>query len=89
MSERPQGALPSSTENNPKEQAKVITLRSGKELQVEKKDEQVKNNGHSLEEDKVENEKKDVEKRPPPPTVKECVPRIPYPARLNQNKDKE
>ena len=42
MSERPQGALPSSTENKPKEQAKAITLRSRKELQGEKGNEQAK-----------------------------------------------
>ena len=31
-SSRPQGTLPSNTEKNPREEAKVITLRSGKEL---------------------------------------------------------
>ncbi|CAL1386490.1 unnamed protein product [Linum trigynum] len=33
LSERPPGTLPSNTENNPKEQLKVITLRSGKEIE--------------------------------------------------------
>ena len=91
MSKRSQGSLPSSTENNPKEQAKAITLRSGKELLSEKKDEQVQvqDKGDSLDKDKVEINKQNVDNRPTPPTIKEYVPRIPYPARLNQSKDKE
>nr|GMC68384.1 uncharacterized protein LOC109154451 [Ipomoea batatas] len=32
MAERPRGALPSTTENNPREKVQAITLRSGKEL---------------------------------------------------------
>nr|GLL37572.1 uncharacterized protein LOC109154451 [Ipomoea trifida] len=32
MAERPRGALPSTTENNPRERVQAITLRSGKEL---------------------------------------------------------
>ncbi|KAL5544829.1 hypothetical protein UlMin_008613 [Ulmus minor] len=36
LMERTQGALPSNTETNPKEHAKVITLRSGKELEQSK-----------------------------------------------------
>ena len=88
MSERPPGSLPSSTENNPKEQAKAITLRSGKELQADKEDEQLRVGPSSQEKDKGEPESKDAERRTPP-VVKEYVPRVPYPARLNQSKDKE
>ena len=33
LTERTQGALPSNTERNPREHAKAITLRSGKELE--------------------------------------------------------
>lgn len=42
MSQRVQGTLPTQTEPNPKEQAKAITLRSGKELSAApQKEEQV------------------------------------------------
>ena len=38
FSERSQGALPSNTEKNPREEAKAVTLRNGRELEeVEKK----------------------------------------------------
>ena len=37
LSSRNQGALPSNTEKNPKEQVKAITLRSGIELQPPKR----------------------------------------------------
>ena len=82
LSERPPGSLLSSTENIPKEQAKAITLRSGKELQAEKEDKQLKVGQNSLEKDKVEPESKDSERRTPP-VIKEYVPRVPYPACLN------
>ena len=37
LSRRPQGGLPSNTENNPREEVNAVTLRSGKELkEVEK-----------------------------------------------------
>ena len=36
LTERAQGALPSNTERNPREEAKAITLRSGKELEKSK-----------------------------------------------------
>ncbi|KAL5558707.1 hypothetical protein UlMin_034918 [Ulmus minor] len=36
LTERAQGALPSNTERNPREKAKAITLRSGKELEKSK-----------------------------------------------------
>ncbi|KAL5545127.1 hypothetical protein UlMin_008911 [Ulmus minor] len=36
LTERGQGALPSNTERNPREEAKAITLRSGKELEKSK-----------------------------------------------------
>ena len=38
LSERPQGSLPSTTENNPKEQVQAITLRSGRELNQQEKE---------------------------------------------------
>ena len=38
LSERSHGALPSNTEKNPREEAKAVTLRNGRELEeVEKK----------------------------------------------------
>ena len=38
LSERSHGALPSNTKKNPREKAKAVTLRNGKELEeVEKK----------------------------------------------------
>lgn len=40
ISERPQGSLPSNTETNPKKQVQAITLRSGKELEIPKENNQ-------------------------------------------------
>ncbi|XP_035543574.1 uncharacterized protein LOC118347665 [Juglans regia] len=91
MSERPQGSLPRTIENNPKEQVKAITLRSGRELNLEEKE---KNFG-----------KEEMTMRAalptlvPSPTVKNSgnppepsfltshyVPPIPFPQRLQKNK---
>ena len=43
LTTRPQGALPSTTEVNPKEQCQAITLRSGREIEksVEKEEPQL------------------------------------------------
>ncbi|XP_027338257.1 uncharacterized protein LOC113852214 [Abrus precatorius] len=82
LSERPQESLPSNTETNPKEQVKAVTLRSGKILQENGKQDAEKSTIE--EEDKVQEET--VEK---PPTLKEFIPPLPYPARLKKDRDDE
>ncbi|KAF7152131.1 hypothetical protein RHSIM_Rhsim01G0069400 [Rhododendron simsii] len=49
MSERSQGSLPNTTENNPKEQVKAITLRSGKELNLQEKEKNSEKEGRGIE----------------------------------------
>ncbi|KAG5513007.1 hypothetical protein RHGRI_038576 [Rhododendron griersonianum] len=49
MSERSQGSLPSTTEKNPKEQIKAITLRSGKELNLQEKEKNSEKEGRGIE----------------------------------------
>ena len=44
MSERPPSLLPGNTETNPKEHVKVLTLRSGRELQPKVQEEKEKIN---------------------------------------------
>ncbi|XP_027348020.1 uncharacterized protein LOC113859445 [Abrus precatorius] len=82
LSERPQGSLPDNTETNPKEQVKVVTLRSGKTLQEKGKQEVEKLVVE--EEDKCQEET--MEKLP---AVKEFIPPLPYLARLKKDKDDE
>ena len=49
LSRRPQGALPSNTEKNPREEVNAVTLRSGKELEeVEKEARKVVDKGKKL-----------------------------------------
>ncbi|KAJ4954666.1 hypothetical protein NE237_011449 [Protea cynaroides] len=88
---RGQGNFPSKIEINPKEQCKVITLRSGKQLgQVSK--EVVASDGEEVAHEEVtkENETEKTEhnetQSQPPPEVKPYVPPIPFPQRLKQNK---
>ena len=77
LSTRNQGALPSNTEKNPKEQVKAITLISGTEIQTPKaimEYEEKKKEGEkeleserveTLEEPKVKMENKEKAKAPP------------------------
>ncbi|KAJ4969504.1 hypothetical protein NE237_016205 [Protea cynaroides] len=88
---RGQGNLPSKIEINPKEQCKVITLRSGKQLgQVSK--EVVVSDGEEVAHEEItkENETKKIDynetQSQPPSKVKPNVPPIPFPQRLKQNK---
>ncbi|GLU07084.1 hypothetical protein SLE2022_240580 [Rubroshorea leprosula] len=74
VSGRAQGALPSSTEKNPKEQVKAVTLRSGKQIGDEESSD---NEG---EKEKAPTEEKKSEE------VKPYVPPIPFPHRLKQQK---
>ena len=57
-------------------------------MQPEKKLEEDKGNSRSVEKENMELEKKESKKNSPS-IVKEYVPRVPYPARLNQSKTKE
>ncbi|XP_052197322.1 uncharacterized protein LOC127804491 [Diospyros lotus] len=85
VNNRAQGTLPSTTENNPREDVKVVTLRSGKQLgEVSSKhvtrDVDKKNNV----EISYENEQDEIPSLSPP--VKPYVPHIPFPQMLKQNK---
>ncbi|KAK0606803.1 hypothetical protein LWI29_004553 [Acer saccharum] len=90
---RQQGALPSNTVVNPKEQCNAISLRSGKEVELPDnfgmgKEVVVEEEG--IEEEEVVEEKKSsshdnvptTSNDPPPPQVKAYVPPIPYPQRF-------
>ncbi|XP_010248084.1 PREDICTED: uncharacterized protein LOC104591013 [Nelumbo nucifera] len=60
ISSRVQGTLPSDTEENPREQVQIITLRSGKELQeVQNKANEEGKMGATLETEKNEEEQSD------------------------------
>ncbi|XP_048231771.1 uncharacterized protein LOC125370428 [Ricinus communis] len=93
MAERQPGTLPSNTESNPREHAKAITLRSGKELPSPSmpftNDDSDVLVDESKEEDKPEEkgkeaveEKEDSKKIP----LRPYQPPIPYPAKLKQDK---
>lgn len=98
LSERPQGALPSNTETNPRENAKAITTRSGiqlteptvvqpkaradKEPVVE--NEVIQLPKEVVEEGKAEEQEPSTSKAPTP--VKAYVPPIPFPERLQKHK---
>ena len=91
---RNQGALPSNTEKNPKEQLKAITLRSGTEIQTPKaimEYEEKKNEGEEQQDDQkaetpkeseVKEENKEKAKSTPP--IKPYEPPVPYPQRLKK-----
>ena len=93
LSIRNQGALPSNTEKNPKEQVKAITLISGTEIQTpkatmeykEKKKEGEKElereRVETSEESKVKVENKEKAKSPP---IRPYEPPVPYPQRLKK-----
>jgi len=81
LAERPQGSLPSNTETNPREQLKVITLISGKEVERDLPLEKKK----APEVVEVEEEASKKKEVAPPP----YKPRIPYPSRLKNDQDNE
>ncbi|KAK0583647.1 hypothetical protein LWI29_000886 [Acer saccharum] len=85
---RQQGALPSNTVVNPKEQCNAISLRSGKEVELSEnfgmRKEDVVEEKKSSSHDNVPTTSQDP---PPPPEVKAYVPPIPYPQRLKKHKD--
>ncbi|XP_061981417.1 uncharacterized protein LOC133701500 [Populus nigra] len=80
---RQQGNLPSTTEINPKEQCKAITLRSGKEV------EQIAGNKSAgrEEEEQVAKPLQNMKKFDPlPEPMQEIMQRIPFPQRLKKSK---
>ncbi|XP_048227256.1 uncharacterized protein LOC125369286 [Ricinus communis] len=91
LSERPSGSLPNTTESNPREHCKAITLRSGKKLtgsspladkgNIIMQDEPTKE-GPDLEVVDNKRRKEDRQKSP----VWEHQPPVPYPMRLRQDK---
>ncbi|GKU89688.1 hypothetical protein SLEP1_g3794 [Rubroshorea leprosula] len=76
VSRRAQGALPSSTEKNPKEQVKAITLRSGKQIG----DEESSDNEGEKEKAPTEEKKSEVPSKESE-EVKPYAPPIPFPHR--------
>ncbi|KAL5541132.1 hypothetical protein UlMin_044349 [Ulmus minor] len=85
LTERGQGALPSNTERNPREEAKAITLRSGKELERSKEaSKQV-----------IEEDTSVSKNQPAATTIEQPLPKpstnaVPFPQRLRkQNLDKQ
>ncbi|KAL5583050.1 hypothetical protein UlMin_015492 [Ulmus minor] len=83
LMERAQGALPSNTERNPREEAKAITLRSGKELEKSKEaSKQV------IEEDTSVPKDQDATTTIEQPLLKPSSNAIPFPQKLRkQNLD--
>ncbi|KAL5557784.1 hypothetical protein UlMin_033995 [Ulmus minor] len=85
LTERAQGALPSNTERNPREEAKAITLRSGKELEKSKEESK-----HAIEEDTSVSKN-----QPATTTIEQPLPKLSsnavlFPQRLRkQNLDKQ
>ncbi|XP_073061662.1 uncharacterized protein [Primulina eburnea] len=73
------GQFPSNTEVNPKEQCKAVTLRSGKELEVQNPKERV-DSGKTVEEGEMEKSTAEI-KVEPPPVYK---PTLPYPQRFKK-----
>ncbi|XP_039119867.1 uncharacterized protein LOC120256192 [Dioscorea cayenensis subsp. rotundata] len=95
--ERPQGSLPSNTEQNPWEHLKAVTLRSGRWLEARAEDgSSAKEDGVTILEDPAvaepvsgENNDKQGEEPAKPSTLRvpEYKPPVPYPARLKQEKE--
>ncbi|XP_075499743.1 uncharacterized protein LOC142538271 [Primulina tabacum] len=75
------GQFPSNTEVNPKEQCKAVTLRSGKELEVQIPKDRVESE-KTVEERKNEESKTEVEVERPPV----YKPTLPYPQRFKKKK---
>ncbi|XP_010248013.1 PREDICTED: uncharacterized protein LOC104590935 [Nelumbo nucifera] len=85
ISARPQGGLPINIEKNPREQVKAITLRSGKELRKEEKDdEQVKEEEIRNLEAKEGDYESSMEKKGSSSTLnlKSYKPPLPFPKRF-------
>ncbi|KAL5554935.1 hypothetical protein UlMin_037171 [Ulmus minor] len=85
LTERGQGALPSNTERNPREEAKAITLRSGKELEKSKE----------ASKQAIEEDTSVSKNQPATTTIEQPLPKlssnaVPFPQRLRkQNLDKQ
>ncbi|KAL5574228.1 hypothetical protein UlMin_023825 [Ulmus minor] len=85
LTERGQGALPSNTERNPKEEVKAITLRSGKELEKSKE----------ASKQAIEEDTSVSKNQPATVTIEQPLPKpssnaVPFPQRLKkQNLDKQ
>ncbi|RWR83368.1 hypothetical protein CKAN_01212200 [Cinnamomum micranthum f. kanehirae] len=96
MTERAQGSLPSTTENNPREQVRAITLRSGKELNPNLRAKPEKEQSPHDRKVKVSNQPSEEKKEEEddfvpcritfPDNPAPYVPPIPYPQRLRKNK---
>lgn len=94
LSSRNQGALPSNTKKNPKEQVKAITLRSGIELQPPKKSaptltteegkEAEKEQEHVEKQVEDKEEKQATNKKESPLPLKPYEPPVPFPQRLKK-----
>ncbi|KAL2542877.1 Uncharacterized protein Adt_03855 [Abeliophyllum distichum] len=98
MSKRPQSALPSNIEVNPREQVHAITTRSGVQLpEIHIKRVAYKEKVPSTDEEHVEQTEQavDIEESSVTPQVKAAAPvkpyepPIPYPQRLNPKKKKQ
>ena len=97
MFEKIQGALPSNTERNPREQVNAVTLRCGRELKrvekKKKKEKKVENPPKAKKESREVGESKspkDAPKVKVVPPVQVCKPKVSFPARLVQhNLDKQ
>ncbi|KAL5571571.1 hypothetical protein UlMin_021168 [Ulmus minor] len=79
LTERGQGALPSNTERNPREEAKAITLRSGKELEKSKE----------ASKQAVEEDTSVSKNQPAATTIEQPLPKpssnaVPFPQRLRK-----
>ena len=81
---RPQGALPSNTEVNPKEQCHAISLRSGKKLKEREVSEDAAPRPQETEETAVEKVFEKVATEPTPETPPPL--RVPFPQRLKHGK---
>ena len=95
LTTRNQGALPSNTEKNPKEQVKAITLRSGTEIQTPKATmeyKERKNKGEEQQDDQKAETPKEPEvkeennekAKPTSPPIKPYEPPVLYPQRLKK-----
>ncbi|KAL5558871.1 hypothetical protein UlMin_035082 [Ulmus minor] len=85
LTERGQGALPSNTERNPREEAKAITLRSGKELEKSKEARK-----QAIEEDTSVSKNQPATTTIEQPLPKPSTNAVPFPQRLRkQNLDKQ
>ena len=78
--ERSHGALPSNTEKNPREEAKAVTLRNGRELEEVEKEKVDKGKG------KAEKSSEAEISQPSKVAIDEKMykTRVPFPSRLKQ-----